>query len=345
MVDITSINTSFSGLVGWKQPANPDYAIVEEELLLSSSGQFFQDMSNLVTVENIKENQPYPTIADDDFNLLLTDLSKSALTKVMASLFYDGDVISNKVLFAEPNDWQHPINNSGDFVGFKIDTCKSKKFSAKINSISLSFDANQPVKVLLFHTSKLAPLKTVTIAALANTEVTVSVDWLLPLQSGEYYIGYLTSGLTGRALDRLLRSSFCMSNYNVIEFESIKVSGHNVETLFDINTVTNVSSAFGINVDVSEYLDYTSIAIANKQRLTNAWIMQLSADVLDLIVHSTRSNDNERINRASAAYELNGTMNNPELPKMIGIANKLKAEIAALRKLIESQTITKLTAQ
>jgi len=58
-----------SGIVGFKQPYNPEYAIVNAENQLSSSGYFVTD-NPYAKIEYIKDNQDYLGIADDEFNSL-----------------------------------------------------------------------------------------------------------------------------------------------------------------------------------------------------------------------------------------------------------------------------------
>lgn len=44
-----------SGLVGWRQNTNPDYASLPDSLVASSSGLYFQDEHPLITIENIDQ--------------------------------------------------------------------------------------------------------------------------------------------------------------------------------------------------------------------------------------------------------------------------------------------------
>ena len=43
MINVTKIQNSLIGLIGFKQPFNPDYAVVDSNNLLSSSGYFVTD--------------------------------------------------------------------------------------------------------------------------------------------------------------------------------------------------------------------------------------------------------------------------------------------------------------
>ena len=45
MFDVATLNTSFSGLVGWRQSNNPLYTTLDPGLLQSSSGLYFNGLS------------------------------------------------------------------------------------------------------------------------------------------------------------------------------------------------------------------------------------------------------------------------------------------------------------
>ena len=83
MLNISEIRTDFFGIVGLRQPYNPDYDILEAALIASSSGMYFDQFSSYVTVENIKETQPYVDITDDNFNLWLTDKIKDSISRAL----------------------------------------------------------------------------------------------------------------------------------------------------------------------------------------------------------------------------------------------------------------------
>lgn len=336
MVDITSIQDEFQGLVGWRQPINPDYDIVDSRNLVSESGQYFQDISNLVSIENIKNLQSYVSISDDQFNDKLRELTKSATSKLMNALFNENDVIENKLLYDYEYDWQHTLTNDTSFVGFEVEVSKRKDLLTIINRIMYSFDAVDSFKLLVFHSSKKSPVMSSILITEQDNEVSRYTKWNLPftngVSGGKYFIGYLRSGLTAKAYNRNYQVANVANCFNLCSFKPIKVSGWDSETLFDINNIEYTSDTYGLNFDVSGYKDYTSVVLQNSNRFVNAYTLQVAADVLDLIIHSTRSNDNERNIKASARLELDGVLNNPELPPVVGIANKLKKELKELKE-------------
>jgi len=63
MIDVAKIQDSLIGLIGFKQPFNPDYAIVDSDNQLSKSGYFVTDnpYSRVIALyflflENLKEH-------------------------------------------------------------------------------------------------------------------------------------------------------------------------------------------------------------------------------------------------------------------------------------------------
>lgn len=336
MVDITSIQDEFDGLVGWRQPIDPDYDIIDSRNRSSSSGQYFQDISNLVSVENIKNLQSYVSISDEQFNTKLREITSSAVSKLMNNLFYDNDIVENRLLYDYAYDWQHSIANDSSFVGFEIEVANRKDLVSIINRVYSAFDGVDTVKLMLFHTSKKNPVQSVYLQTQQDNEASHYTSWSLPftngVSGGKYYIGYLTNGLTARAYNRDYESANTKNSFHLCSFKPVKVSGWNSETLFDVNDVEYVSETFGLNFDVTGKKDFTSVVMRNTPRFVNAYMLQVAADVLDLIIHSTRSNDDERMLKINARVELEGSLNNPELPPVIGIANKLKKELKELKE-------------
>lgn len=70
MLDVSKIKSSLSGLVGFEQPFNPDYDIVDLENLLSESG-YYVTSNAYAKIEYIKDCQDYKDISDADFNTVL----------------------------------------------------------------------------------------------------------------------------------------------------------------------------------------------------------------------------------------------------------------------------------
>ena len=82
MIRTDKIQTGLFGGVGFRQPTLTGYNIVDETNQGSTSGLYFGDSSELVTIKNIKDCQEDSDISDVNFNTLLTNMQKSVILDV-----------------------------------------------------------------------------------------------------------------------------------------------------------------------------------------------------------------------------------------------------------------------
>ena len=334
------------GLVGWRASTISGVPTLTAPNTASSSGMYYNDFSSLVTVQNVYKVQEDGAISDANFNTFLTNLTNAAFIKVINAVFQDDDFIENRVLFPYENVWTETIDNGTDFVGYEITPANRRDLSIKINSVFTSFDSADTVKLMLFHSSKKAPIqsKEITVAELTDTDTVLGWDLSnFSYSGGKFYIGYLTSGLTAKAVNRDWNSSNTASCFNMFKINPVKVSGWDAETLFDVDDVDNESDTYGLNFDITSWKDYTNIILRNKSKFVDALGLQVAADVLSLILRNTQSNNIERQLKNEAFVELEGFIN-ADLPRTIGIAGKLKSEIERLRKnFVDTKSITRGT--
>ena len=98
MIRSDKIQTALFGGVGFRQPTLAGYNIVDATNIASSSGLFFGDSSELVTIKNIKDCQEDLSISNENFNLLLANMQKSVILDVC-----------NKII-AEQSDFIDSLN-------------------------------------------------------------------------------------------------------------------------------------------------------------------------------------------------------------------------------------------
>jgi len=150
----------------------------------------------------------------------------------------------------------------------------------------------------------------------------------------------LRSGLTAKAVNREWDKANVKQKFCTLRMTPISVSGWDSETLFDIDDINNESDTYGLNFDITAWKDYSNVIIQNKNKFVNAIGYQVAADVLNIILNATRSNRIERINEGIVLFEL-GNIVNPELPRTVGIIQKLNAEIKSLRENFVKEPILK----
>lgn len=329
--------SSLNGLVGWKQPFNPDVPTLSVPNLATSSGYTF-DENSFVKLEVVKATQDYPDISDSDFNTLLVSKQNTAITNVLNSIFSDSDYIDKQILYKYPNNKVNTEVLPSGFVGYEIEVGEEKNIAFEINRVLLEFQGTGDVKLLLFNSAKSDPIeeKTVSISSSFQSE---ELGWVVDNSDGYYkgkfYFGYLTSGLTVLPYKRDYENANVQSCITHLGTKNIEVSGHATETLFDLESIDNVAETWGLNPDITVYDDFTELIINNKRLFSKAIQIQGQVDILSGYLASIRSNRNEREmddNINKILVELNGLDSDV---KIIGLKSKLYGELGRIRKEIK----------
>jgi len=333
MYKASTIQTGLTGRLGWRDATASGYPTMTGDNTTANSGLYFQDFHNLVTIPNIYNCQQDRDISDANFNTYLLNLQKAVINDV-CNLVFNGknDLVQNTLLYPYENSVNDTIENSGDFVGFEIfpEACKTQ--SLVINQILTQFDSVDSVTIYLFHSSQQAAVKSETITTQAlSAKLTRVTDWFCDwttYKGGKWYLGYLTNGLTAKALNRDYDLANVKREIYGNCIRPIKVPGHTATTLPDIELVDYESETWGLNLDVSVKRDFTDAILMNPQMFDNAIGLRMAYKVLELIATTTRSNNDERILTA-ALGELNAT---EQQFSGGGIKNRYEKEIEKLSK-------------
>lgn len=353
MFDVATIQSIAVGtadsLVGFKQ-STKDGAVVVEALLKSSrSGLMFENGSRIVSVENIKSSIEDSTATDAEVNTELKSLVKESFAKTLGSIFNEDDFVDGGLLFRHETDTKLvdlPTENS--FVGYEIDVCKANDISIVVSRIMASFNADQSVKVLLFSSQKKSAIQETTIAALEDDTIESQVNWIMSnyKYGGKFYLGYLTAGITAQPIARDFELANVPTSFNSVYIRPIQVV-HNAETMFDPNDIvySDSSTSWGLNLDLQSYNDWTQTISSNQRMFARCLQLQVAVDVADLILHTTRSNGTEELNKSAVVFELNGNVNNQKMPEKIGLFKLLAKEENRIRNTFNPTGITKLTAR
>lgn len=169
--------------------------------------------------KSIKDVPVNTEITNDEFwietNLFsewLEDKTKASIIKLINKFINmkladkaSKSLIENKTLFDGTSRLTNLATNRNRFVGFEIDTVRSKGVTVKINKIGLQFTKPGKYKIFIMHSSNDAPIY---IMEFERTRKNASMEWftpkediLLPYESiytdagGSWYIGYLQSDL------------------------------------------------------------------------------------------------------------------------------------------------------
>lgn len=216
------------GIVGFNQPYNPAYAILDADNIASTSGLFVND-NPYAKIEFIKDNQDYKDITDIDFNLLLKNMQKSSIVSVCNKVFNEFDFIDRGVLYKNASNKIEVETLPNGFVGYKIEISNAKNIAISINKIILDFGGNGTFTLLLFNTGSKTALKSKVITIASDNQVE-ELNWVLDntgtTYKGDYYIGYVSTGIAVTPFKRQWNNANVMSSFKGISLEKVLVNNY-----------------------------------------------------------------------------------------------------------------------
>ena len=298
MIRTDKIQTGLFGGVGFRQPTLTGYNIVDETNQGSTSGLYFGDSSELVTIKNIKDCQEDSDISDVNFNTLLTNMQKSVILDVCNKVIAgQSDFIYTSNLYPYEKSFKNTINPSSKFVGFEI-TPRQDCYVSSIPFVELCFDSIKTFNLYLYNSNKpKTPVQTKPVTTVAGESTIVILDWILAddtsYKGGTFYLGYFEDDLDGaKAYKRDHEESIFQvsTHYYSVEPCTLDYSG----TTIDVTTRVYKSDTFGLNIGMNVYTDYTELILSNRNLFYQAIQLQMHEKILSLIKHSTRSNFTER---------------------------------------------------
>lgn len=338
MFNVSKIQNSLSGLVGFSQPFNPEYAIVNAENLASESG-YFVNSNPFAKIEYIKDCQDYAGISNDNFNTVLSDIIKNSAINVVNQVFSKPSYIDRQLLYKYAlNKTETDVLPNG-FIGYRLEIDDTKSVAFKITRILLDFDGTGDIELMLFNSSKKEPLFTETVT-ISTDHQEVVLDWELndtnTIYKGEYYVGYIKSASTTvQPFKRDFENAEIMSYVTHLDIERISVPNHTTNTIFDLNDVASLDDATGLNLDITVYDDFTDLIIQNRFLFARAIHISAVINCLQIYLASLRSNRNER--QAEQLYnkvllEVEGTRSGDNVISVKGLRPQLLSEISEIKK-------------
>ncbi len=335
MYNITAIKTNLAGVVGWRQPLDTEFAILDAANLTTSSGIFFDEVHRLVTIQHLQSALP-ESLDDTDFNTELLNMQKDAIRKVVQAVFQKKKpqtkaLLDKMRLFDKANSKEDPIDNVvGRWVGYEIDLEKNNNLKVVIDALGSEFDGPQAgLTISLFHSSQKAPVTTFDLDTIAGDAKfddlpdTFLLDYLT-FVGGTYYIGYKQDDLVGiKAFDRSFELSGQPNKPKHFDIKPIKVENYAGTDRFDIEDVKNSSETHGLNFEFTTSVDITNLISDQKLLFANLIAVQMAVDVLGALINSTRTNGIKKETRSMALLELKGTDKN----RKIGLEFQLEKAI------------------
>jgi hypothetical protein len=343
MFNADKIQTNLYGVVGFRQPYNPDYAILDADNISSTSGEWVTN-NPYCKIEHLYDNQDYNSLSDLEFNEQLKRMQEDSIINICHRIFNKPDYIDRQVLYKNAqNRVETEILQSG-LVCFKIQVSAKKNVAFKIKRILLDFEGSGDINLMLFNTSQDAPLmsKVITITSTHQVEV---LDWVIDnsgdTYKGDYYLGYLTNYVdigTLKPFKRDYEQSNIMSIVSEMSIQKFQFVGHTTNTLPNLDNEDSIDECLGLNPDITVYKDYTDLITQNKFLLARAINLDLQIKCIEMYMATLRSNINEResqlqITRLTQVVE--GVNSSESTFKVTGLRPELSRAINSIQKEVE----------
>lgn len=343
MFNVSKIQADLYGVVGFRQPLNPVYAIIDANNQVSRSGEFVTN-NPYCKVEYLYDNQDYASLSDAEFNTALENMQKDSISMVAHSVFNQADYIDRQVLFPYAQNRVNTETLNSGLVCHKIIVSAKKNVAFEITRVLLDFEGAGDIKIMLFNTSQDTPLfsQTVTINSTHQVE---ELNWVVDnsgdTYKGEYYLGYLTNtGTIGtlKPFKRDYENSDIQSIVTYLDINRYEFKGHTTETLPDLTTEDSSDQSFGLNLDITVFEDFTDLIKQNESLFAYAINLDLQIKCIELYMASLRSNLNERESSRTLLrmiQVIEGANEAESSVKVTGLRPQLSRAITRIKKEID----------
>ena len=339
--NLMSIAPDFKNTNFPEHDANSSY---KEGVVVTLEDKYYKSIKDVPINTEITNDEYW--IETNLFSEWLEDKTKASIIKLINGFINmkladkaSKSLIENKTLFDGTGRLTNLATNRNRFVGFEVDTVRSKGVTVKINKIGLQFTRPGKYKVYILHSSCDTPVYSFEFEKLKSN----SIEWfkpkediLLPYESqeidagGSWYIGYLQSDLpeNSQAINRdrdwstqpckgCSRQEFlawqAWSKYIEIHpfyVDENQLLGEDEQMYFGPEIMNFTYDAnYGINLDVSVYCDLTDFIIKQKQLFQDVIAKQVAVDFLREFAYNPNVRTNRRsinASRTDILYELDG---------------------------------------
>ena len=302
-------------VLGFREHHNNDVDNLDPDLLITESGEYFQDFHPAMDLGIIKQslernrdlNQYLLDKRDAAITQLLNDVQELRITKGEKDLLFS-DAILKKIGFSGDK-----IIAEGRFVGFLFVPLNENGLKISLHDIGLQLNGAQPsLNLYVYHSSQAEPVKIIELSvANANGWNWQNKKIELPTDSGEgvYYIGYYQDDLVANAINytdfdwSIGHCSTCDGGVmrkvwnnarKYLYWMPFYVPAPNLNddrTMFETEAVmVEKTKSWGINFKAQASCDYTDVYCSNRKFLKTALGLKMALLVLHDIKFSQQIN-------------------------------------------------------
>lgn len=316
MINASTLSAKLTGLVGFKNPYNPKYAVIDAQNQASRSGLYVTD-NPFVKIEAVKDSQDYAEITDSDFNDWIRSKVATSIVNVANAVFNEADYIDRQVLYrfaknkvsqnatGNVNAEGNPVNVYNIPDGFNcywITVNDKKDIAFKIERVFLEFNGTGNFTLHLYNTADVTnPIQSKTVN-ITGPNQEVLLDWVCDNTTGsykgDYYLGYFKNECDPslQPFNAQYRSGLILANIDQLSIYRYGFGKFTDPTAsFDLLGYTTYNYFNGVNPDITVYEDYTDLIIQNEKLFARAIQLDCQISLLSESIATIRSNRNERI--------------------------------------------------
>lgn len=338
---VAPVMNALMGRIRFRQPTRSDFPFtLTVPNVWPDDDQYssvYEAIHKAVTPYIIWQVQEDAEITEVQFNKLLQNLIKDTWIKSLCSVFNKKEFLEQKLLFERFGRQDYINLNEGKFVGMRIKPCERFDVATQIEYVSLKFDADVTFNLHLFHDAQpTAPLKSFSVTAVANEQITVNLNEIISYashhnKSGVYFLGYFQDDLgDAHAINEIVQQFNTMNYFGCVPIELPKIDAG-----INVNQISFTIKTHGMNVKLSAFRDYTQSIINNAHLFDNLGKLQMAADVIEMIQTTLRTNKDQRNIQdltKSLFNDLNLAKPTEEIPFATGLKVRIENEAHRVKR-------------
>lgn len=369
MYTLSTIQTAFIDLIGWRQNVDPN-GVQLNGLTTSTSGIYMNEVHPLLTIANLESICPdfvSMGFTSDNYNSKFTEWLTQRMHGAIAQFLTDWigrkfkmqsarNLLEWEKLYYTTGSNNKTIPNpGGKMAGIEIAVVRSRGVLGKIRKVSLHLTDAQSLSVFLYRSGDKNPIKSTTLNYVNAGDVQwFDVDWDLKGE-GAYYLCYSLDELTGNAYDDSYDKTAYISDtkmpvgkYFVSQGftgdivssggvgsdeigNTLIVGGGNV---FVTSRLSYTSQSQGLNLSMTVACDMTEFIVEQKQAFASAYSLFLAKMLLREMAYNSgaRTNRNQdNLRREEILYEIDGNSQGIAGTFQIGIGKRYEDALLAIQ--------------
>ena len=197
---VQDVMTALMNRRRWRQPTRSDFPFTLTGNNIWDSGDIyspvFEAIHKIVSPYNIWVTQEDNGIDETNFNTYLQEMQSDVILKVLSGVFNKAEHLERKIMFERFGRNDYLNQNTGAFVGVRIQPAKKFDVTCQIDNVALKFNQNVSFNLYLFHdTQPYVSLASFPVTAVANQQTKVNIGSMLSYvgevnESGCYFLGY-----------------------------------------------------------------------------------------------------------------------------------------------------------